>query len=198
MSAVAVEDWRTSLTTRLERVMPAADAMLALPLIEDIRALKVSRNAVIVAHNYQVPEITAGIADFTGDSLAMAKFAMSVDAPVIVVCGVRFMAETAKILNPDRTILLPAEDAGCSLAEAVSPGDLRNLRAQYPGVPIVAYVNTTAAVTARGIYSAPPGTAARARAPLRGPFMPISAGCPTPSVPRTCRRRRTSSDRPPP
>src|ERR1019366_3765903 len=104
----------------------------------------------VVAHNYQVPLITAGMADFTGDSLAMAHFAAQTDADTIVVCGVRFMAETAKLLARARKVLLPAPEAGCSLAESITAADVRSLRTRYPGVPVVAYVNTTAAVKAEG------------------------------------------------
>lgn len=148
MNAAAPVDWKGDLVARLARVMPEVEALDCLPLIEEIRQLKAERRAVVVAHNYQVPAITVGIADFTGDSLAMARYGAQADAPVIVVCGVRFMAETASILSPHRTILMPAPDAGCSLAESVTAADVRALRARYPGVPLVAYVNTTAAVKA--------------------------------------------------
>jgi quinolinate synthase len=148
MAAAVDAGWKAELTARLGRVMPEAESELCLPLIEEIRALKAVRDAVVVAHNYQVPQITAGIADFTGDSLAMARFAAGTGASAIVVCGVRFMAETAKLLNPRRTVLLPALEAGCSLAESISPADVRALRRRYPGVPVIAYVNTTAAVKA--------------------------------------------------
>ncbi len=145
----------SQLLARLSRVMPAAEAALCLPLIDEIRALKRSQHAVIVAHNYQTPAITAGVADFTADSLAMARFGAQAIAPTIVVCGVRFMAETAKILSPSRRVLLPASDAGCSLAESITAVDVRDLKRRYPGVPIVAYVNTSAAVKARLISAAP-------------------------------------------
>ena len=148
MSIAIERGWKPELATRLARVMPDAEAELCLPLIEEIRELKAARGAVIVAHNYQVPQITAGVADFTGDSLAMARFAADAEANLIVVCGVRFMAETAKLLNPARSVLLPAADAGCSLAEAITAAQVRALRERHPGVPIVAYVNTTAAVKA--------------------------------------------------
>ncbi len=147
MSAV-VQGWKGELEARLARVMPDAEAALCLPLIEEIRELKARRGAIIVAHNYQIPAITAGVADFTGDSLAMARYAADAEAGTIVVCGVRFMAETAKLLNPTRTVLLPAADAGCSLADAITAADVRALRERHPGVPVVAYVNTTAAVKA--------------------------------------------------
>jgi quinolinate synthase len=146
--AVAPQAWKSELAARLAGVMPEPEAWLQMPLIEEIRDLKVARRAVVIAHNYQVPPITAGVADFTGDSLAMARFAAQTDADTIVVCGVRFMAETAKLLSPARRVLLPAPEAGCSLAESVTAADVRALRARYAGVPVVAYVNTTAAVKA--------------------------------------------------
>lgn len=118
------------------------------PLIEEIDELKVKRNAVILAHNYQTPDIFYGVADITGDSLALAREAMTVDADVIVLAGVHFMAETAKLMNPKKTVLIPDIKAGCSLAESITPEDVRKLKAEYPGVPVVTYVNTTAAVKA--------------------------------------------------
>lgn len=113
-----------------------------------ILALKRERDAAVLAHNYQRPEIFHGVADVTGDSLALARGGASTGAAVLVVCGVRFMAETVKVLNPDRTVLLPAMDAGCSLAASITADDVRALRRRHPGVPIVAYVNTTADVKA--------------------------------------------------
>jgi quinolinate synthase len=106
------------------------------------------RNAVILGHNYMVPEIFHGIADFKGDSLALAREARDTDADIIIFCGVHFMAETAKILNPDRTVLIPDLEAGCSLSESITAEDVRLLRQRYPGVPIVTYVNTPAAIKA--------------------------------------------------
>src|ERR1700727_420205 len=116
--------------------------------IDAIIALKKSRNAVILAHNYQTPEIFHCVADIVGDSLALAREAMQVDADVIVLAGVHFMAETAKLLNPSKTVLIPDRAAGCSLADSITPEDVRLLRRSYPGVPIVTYVNTSAAVKA--------------------------------------------------
>lgn len=133
---------------RLRAFIPEPEWLLYEPLIADIERLKAERNAVILAHNYQTPEIFHGVADFQGDSLSLAREAADSDADVIVMCGVRFMAETAKLLNPGRTVLLPDAEAGCSLAEAIGPGDVRNLRQRYPGVPVVCYVNTSAAVKA--------------------------------------------------
>jgi quinolinate synthase len=116
--------------------------------IDGVLALKRQRNAVILAHNYQTPEIFHGVADLVGDSLALARMAMKTEADVIVLAGVHFMAETAKLLNPDKTVLIPDLDAGCSLAQSITAQDVRLLRQNYPGVPIVAYVNTSAAVKA--------------------------------------------------
>jgi len=116
--------------------------------IDAILDLKRSRNAVILAHNYQTPEIFHCVADIVGDSLALAREAMKVDADVIVLAGVHFMAETAKLLNPGKTVLIPDLEAGCSLASSITAADVRLLRERYPGVPVVTYVNTSAAVKA--------------------------------------------------
>jgi quinolinate synthase len=116
--------------------------------VDAILALKSARRARILAHNYQHPVIFHGIADVTGDSLAFAELARGLDADVLVVCGVTFMAETVKLLNPERTVLIPDLGAGCSLAASITPAEVRALRARHPGVPAVCYVNTTAAVKA--------------------------------------------------
>lgn len=131
---------------RLDRLLPCLEWPLHLPWIDAIRRLKVSRGAVIMAHSYQSPEIFHGVADVTGDSLALAQAAAACDAELIVLCGVHFMAETAKILAPDRTVLIPDLEAGCSLASSITAADVRNLRSLHPGVPVVSYVNTSAAV----------------------------------------------------
>ena len=113
-----------------------------------INQLKKERNAVILAHSYQQPDIIFGVADFTGDSYGLSREAMGTSASTIVFSGVRFMAETAKILNPKKRVFLPSNDAGCSLADGISADDVRALKAQYPGVPVVCYVNTSAKVKA--------------------------------------------------
>jgi quinolinate synthase len=118
------------------------------PDIAAINRLKRQRNAVILAHNYQTPEIFHGVADIVGDSLQLAREAQRAEADVIVVCGVHFMGETAKILNPARRVIVPDARAGCSLAESITATDVRALRERYPGVPVVTYVNTSAAVKA--------------------------------------------------
>jgi quinolinate synthase len=133
---------------RLRSVIPEIEWPVHAPYIDAIRRLKTERRAVILAHNYQTPEIFHGVADLTGDSLALAREAAQTDAERIVVCGVHFMAETAKLLNPAKTVLIPDRSAGCSLAEAITAGDVRLLRQRYPGVPVVSYVNTSAAVKA--------------------------------------------------
>ena len=128
--------------------MPYEIAPAHAPYVTAIAALKQERRAVILAHNYQTPEIFHGVADIKGDSLALAQAATRVEADTIVVCGVHFMAETVKVLNPDRTVLIPDAHAGCSLAESITAEDVRRLRERYPGVPVVTYVNTSAAVKA--------------------------------------------------
>ncbi|MBB3267094.1 quinolinate synthase [Azospirillum sp. OGB3] len=133
---------------RLKRVMPAVEWPFHAPLVHEINRLKRERNAVILAHNYQTPEIFHGVADIVGDSLALAARATETDADVIVLAGVHFMAETAKLLNPAKTVLIPDTGAGCSLAESITAADVRLLRERYPGVPVVAYVNTSADVKA--------------------------------------------------
>lgn len=133
---------------RVRRVIPPAEWPAFAGDVEAILDLKRRRNAVILAHNYQTPEIFHCVADIVGDSLALARKAMNVDADVIVLAGVHFMAETAKLLNPDKTVLIPDLAAGCSLAESITPQDVRLMRQHYPGVPIVTYVNTSAAVKA--------------------------------------------------
>jgi quinolinate synthase len=133
---------------RVKRVIPAIEWPVFADDVDAILELKKRRNAVILAHNYQTPEIFHCVADVVGDSLALARKAMTVDADVIVLAGVHFMAETAKLLNPDKTVLIPDRAAGCSLADSIRPEDVRLLRQTYPGVPIVTYVNTSAAVKA--------------------------------------------------
>ncbi len=133
---------------RVAHVIPRVEWPLHAPYVAAINRLKRERNAVILAHNYQVPEIFYTVADIVGDSLALAMKASETDADVIVLCGVHFMAETAKLVNPDKTVLVPDLKAGCSLAESITGADVRLLREKYPGTPIVTYVNTSAEVKA--------------------------------------------------
>ena len=133
---------------RLKGVLPDIEIAALAPLIEEIEELKQRRNAVILAHNYMTPDIYHGVADLKGDSLALARMAEKTDADVIVMAGVHFMAETAKIVNEAKTVLIPDLGAGCSLAESINGDDIRLLRQRYPGVPVVTYVNTSAEVKA--------------------------------------------------
>lgn len=128
--------------------IPAIEWPVYAPYVYAINKLKKERNAAILAHNYQTPDIFHCVADIVGDSLQLAKEATMVDADIIVQCGVHFMAETSKLLNPDKTVLIPDMKAGCSLAESITGADVRQLRERYPGVPIVTYVNTSADVKA--------------------------------------------------
>ncbi|QPC43063.1 quinolinate synthase NadA [Kaustia mangrovi] len=141
-------DQADALYERVRHVIPSVEWPVLAGDIAAILELKRRQNAVILAHNYQTPEIFHCVADIVGDSLALARRAMAVNADTILLAGVHFMAETAKLLNPDKTVLIPDLKAGCSLAEAISPEDVRGLRARHPGVPVVTYVNTSAAVKA--------------------------------------------------
>ena len=133
---------------RVKSVIPSVEWPFFAPYIQAINELKKQKNAVILAHNYQTPEIFHCVADVVGDSLQLAVEAARAEGDVIVQCGVHFMAETSKLLNPDKTVLMPDMGAGCSLAESITGADVRSLREAYPGVPIVTYVNTSAAVKA--------------------------------------------------
>ncbi len=133
---------------RVRKVIPPVEWPVFAGDIDAIRTLKRERNAVILAHNYQTPEIFHCVADIVGDSLALAREAMKAEADIIVLAGVNFMADTAKLLNPEKTVLIPDLDAGCSLASSITAADVRLLRERYPGVPVVSYVNTSAAVKA--------------------------------------------------
>jgi quinolinate synthase len=137
-----------SIYKRVQHVIPQAEWQIHAPYIAAINRLKLKRKAVILAHNYQTPEIFHGVADLKGDSLALAREAAKIDADVILLCGVHFMAETAKLLSPEKTVLIPDPEAGCSLASSITAEDVRNLRKQFPGAPVVTYVNTTAEVKA--------------------------------------------------
>jgi quinolinate synthase len=132
----------------LAGVLPDVEIAVIAPLLAEIEALKAKRKAVVLAHNYMTPDIFHGVADLRGDSLALARMAEETEADVIVMAGVHFMAETAKILNPSKTVLIPDLRAGCSLAESITGADVRLLRQRYPGVPVVTYVNTSAEVKA--------------------------------------------------
>jgi quinolinate synthase len=138
----------TELYDRVKRVIPPPEWATFADDVDAILELKRQRNAVVLAHNYQTPEIFHGVADIVGDSLLLAREATKVDADIIVLAGVHFMAETAKLLNPEKTVLIPDLSAGCSLADSITTQDVRLMRQRYPGVPVVTYVNTTTAVKA--------------------------------------------------
>ena len=146
---------------RAAGAIPAAEWPLHAPYVAEINRLKRERNAVILAHNYQVPEIFHTVADIVGDSLALAFEAAKTQADTIVLCGVHFMAETAKLVNPSKTVLVPDLRAGCSLAESITGADVRLLRERYPGVPIVTYVNTSAEVKAESDVCVTSGNAVK-------------------------------------
>tara|TARA_A100001011_G_C14226643_1_gene806890 strand:- start:395 stop:1384 length:990 start_codon:yes stop_codon:yes gene_type:complete len=133
---------------KISKHVPEIEWRVHAPLIEKINKLKKEKNAVILAHNYQTPEIYHGVADIAGDSLALAVEAAKTSADIIVLCGVHFMAETAKLMSPDKKVLIPDMTAGCSLAESLTGKDVRLLKKKYPGVPVVSYVNTSADVKA--------------------------------------------------
>ena len=143
-----IERATAPLYDRVKHVIPPIEWPLMAPAIHAINELKRARGAVILAHNYQAPEIFHCVADIGGDSLQLAVEATKVKADIIVQCGVHFMAETSKLLNPDKTVLIPDSRAGCSLAASITGADVRLLREKFPGVPIVAYVNTSAEVKA--------------------------------------------------
>ena len=144
----ALETELSPLYERVKSVIPSVEWPFFAPYIKAINQLKKEKNAVILAHNYQTPEIFHCVADVVGDSLQLAREAAKAEGDIIIQCGVHFMAETSKLLNPDKKVLIPDMGAGCSLAESITGADVRALREAYPGVPIVTYVNTSADVKA--------------------------------------------------
>lgn len=145
----------------LRHVIPEVEWGVHAPYIAAINKLKREMNAVLLVHNYQTPEIFHGVADYTGDSLGLARQAAKTDADIIVQCGVHFMAETSKILSPEKTVLIPDLEAGCSLAASITGADVRLLKERYPGVPVVTYVNTSADVKAESDICCTSGNAVR-------------------------------------
>jgi len=137
-----------SIYKKVSKTIPEIEWAIHAPYIYKINKLKKEKNAVILAHNYQTPEIYHGISDFSADSLALAVEAAKTKADIIVMCGVHFMAETAKLMSPEKKVLIPDMDAGCSLSSSITGEDVRNLKKKYPGVPVVSYVNTSAEVKA--------------------------------------------------
>ena len=158
---MSVEALYQDLRGKLADVVPDFELRHKAELASEVLRLKEERNAVILAHNYMEPALFHSVPDFSGDSLELSRRAAETDKDVIVFCGVRFMAETAKILNPSKTVLLPVPEAGCSLAESITAEDVRRLRGRFPGTPIVAYVNTYAEVKAEVDICCTSGNAAR-------------------------------------
>lgn len=156
-----VDDLFVALRDRLSDVVPEAELAYKAELAFEINRLKRERNAVILGHNYMEPALFASVCDHTGDSLELSRVAAKTEAERIVFCGVRFMAETAKLLNPGRKVLLPSAKGGCSLASSITAEDVRRLRRRYPGVPIVTYINTYAEVKAESDICCTSGNAAR-------------------------------------
>ncbi len=155
----SLEATRERMRTLLSGLLPAFEIDMKAELAHEINRLKKQMNAVILGHNYMEPALYCSVPDYTGDSLELARISSETEAEVIVFCGVQFMAETAKILNPEKTVLIPSEKAGCSLAEAITAEDVRQLKAQFPGVPVVSYVNTYAEVKAESDYCCTSGNA---------------------------------------
>lgn len=145
---MSAEELYQQLKTKLRDVVPDVELRIKSVLADEINRLKIEKNAVILGHNYMEPALFHSIPDYTGDSLELSRIAAKTDKDIIVFCGVKFMAETAKILNPMKTVLIPSLKAGCSLAASITAEDVRQLRKQFPGVPVVTYVNTYADVKA--------------------------------------------------
>jgi quinolinate synthase len=143
-----VDEIYKKLKVNLDGILPDGELRYKAELAGEINRLKLEKNAVILGHNYMEPALFHSIPDFTGDSLDLSRKAAQTDKDLIVFCGVKFMAETAKLLNPSKTVLLPSQEAGCSLAASITAEDVRNLKKRYPGVPVVTYVNTYADVKA--------------------------------------------------
>lgn len=166
--SLAAAEATADIYARMARVVPLVDWARHAPYVLAINRLKQERNAVILAHNYMTPDIFHGVADVVGDSLHLAIKATEVQADVIVQAGVHFMAETSKILNPSKIVLMPDMEAGCSLADAITPAGIAQMRARYPGAPVVTYVNTTAAVKAASDICCTSANAAQIVAAMEG------------------------------
>ena len=157
---MSIETVYEEMKAKLKNVVPDVELRMKAELVEQIYRLKEEKNAVILGHNYMEPALFHTIPDFRGDSLYLSRKAAETDKDIIVFCGVHFMAETAKILNPNRTVLIPSQKAGCSLAESITAEDVRRLKERFPGVPVVTYVNTYADVKAESDICCTSGNAA--------------------------------------
>ncbi|MEJ2048255.1 MAG: quinolinate synthase, partial [Calditrichota bacterium] len=158
---MTLEETYIMMHKKLARLMPDFEIKYKAEIAYRINQLKKERNAIILGHNYMEPALYHSIPDIAGDSLELSRKAAETDKDIIVFCGVRFMAETAKILNPEKTVLLPAHKAGCSLAESITADDVRELKKKYPGVPVVTYINTYAEVKAESDICCTSGNAAK-------------------------------------
>ncbi len=156
-----IEEIYQFMKEKLGNFVPEFELRYKAELVDRINRLKKKRNAVILGHNYMEPALYHTIPDYTGDSLELSRKAAETEKDIIVFCGVRFMAETAKILNPDKTVLLPAKNAGCSLAESITAEDVRQLKKRFPGVPVVTYINTYADVKAESDICCTSGNAVK-------------------------------------
>ena len=161
LEAPSVQQIYQDLSRKLKDVVPDVELRYKAELAHSINKLKAERHAVILGHNYMEPALYHSITDIRGDSLELSRAVMNVDSEIIVFCGVRFMAETAKILNPTKTVLFPGRKGGCSLADGITADDVRTLKKMYPGVPVVAYVNTRADVKAESDICCTSGNASR-------------------------------------
>jgi quinolinate synthase len=157
--APTLEGTESRMRSMLEGIVPSFEIAYKAELAYEINKLKKLRNAVILGHNYMEPALYHSVPDYTGDSLALASASVETDADIILFCGVQFMAETAKILNPEKTVLIPSQKAGCSLAEGITAEQVRHLRDQFPGAPVVTYVNSYADVKAESDYCCTSGNA---------------------------------------
>jgi quinolinate synthase len=166
IAAPSIDALYQNLLEKLRDTVPEAELAYKAELAWEINQLKKERGAIILGHNYMEPALFHSVCDFTGDSLELCRKAMETDADPIVFCGVGFMAETAKILNPERKVLLPAKEAGCSLAASITADDVRALKERFPGVPVVTYINTYADVKAETDICCTSGNAARIVASL--------------------------------
>jgi quinolinate synthase len=160
-TAPSLDETLASMRERLRGVVPEFEIELKAGIAHEINVLKAEMNAIILGHNYMEPALYHSVPDFTGDSLQLSAISASTDAEIIVFCGVWFMGETAKILNPSRMVLVPSDKAGCSLAAGINAKDVRGLKAAYPGAPVVTYVNTYAEVKAESDYCCTSGNAAQ-------------------------------------
>jgi len=156
-----IEATYQAMQRKLGKLVPGAELRIKAELVFEINRLKAERGAIILGHNYMEPALFHTVPDVVGDSLELSRRAATTECDPIIFCGVRFMAETAKILNPNRTVLLPADRAGCSLAEAITAEDVRQLRKLYPGVPVITYINTYADVKAECDVCCTSGNAAK-------------------------------------